>query len=163
MILSNYWKWLDLILKNSFGSGSSDTATGMKDVSGNTGYMDMSSDTRAINCRDFNDGSIYLGSGDDEITANDYAMSDDCTSNIGNLNYTINSAGTDEGLARTITITGYNASESELTITEAGYAKRTVSYNHSTQYIIMAKTKLNEPLTVPSGSNFLINLAWNEV
>lgn len=173
MILNNYWKWLN-ICQTTQGYNNDYNAPIY-----NIGIIDTMGVERAISPNDsqsgwiepnaprkFASGSILFGSGNDDISATDYAMSNDCTSSIGNVNYTITSSATDNGFSRTITVTGYNNSGSELTITEVGYAKglrwhdrEEGNQNYSA---LFCKTKLNEPLTLPAGGNFLINIAWNE-
>lgn len=167
MILSNYWKWLNGALTyNTESSEYYDPSqnVGLVDINGETGYLSYSSsngDRRYAN-RNINNGSVRLGSGDAEVTVNDYAMSNDCTSSISSLSYTINSAGTDEGLSRTITITGINSSGNAMTITEAGYCKYVSSEENGDHYVLVVKTKLNTPLTVQPNSAFKIDITWNE-
>ena len=167
MIVSNYWKWLNSILTTNPTSDSyydpvSDI--GLKDKNGSAVSITLSSSdaTRRYRVRNFNDGTIWLGSGNDEIAATDYAMSNDCTASISNLNFTINSAGTDEGLSRTIAVTGTNNSGNTITITEVGYAKYIEAEQAGNAFVLFSKTKLAEPLTVTDGSNFIINIAWEE-
>lgn len=168
MILANYWKWLNGILTSNPTSTSYDDPVsdiGLKDKNGDAAYITLSSSdsTRRYRVRDINDGAIWLGSGNGDIAATDYAMSSDCTASISDLNYTINSAGTDEGLSRTIAVTGTNNSGNSITITEVGYAKFVEGEQHGNTYVLIAKNKLNEALTVADGSSFLINVAWSEV
>ena len=174
MILNNYWKWLNICQTTKaynddynapvYNIGIIDTTGNKKPISPN----DSSSGWSEANhwCRNFAIGSILFGSGNDDISATDYSMSNDCTSSVGNVNYNVTSSANDDGFSRTITITGYNNSGSELTITEVGYAKSLFWHDRDlgNQYYsaLFCKTKLNEPLTLPVGGNFLINLAWTE-
>lgn len=167
MILSNYWKWLNGILttnptSSSYYDPSNDI--GLKNLNGATALISLGSsdDTRRYRNRNINDGSIRLGSGSGDITASDYSMSDDCTSSVSNLSFTVNSAGTDEGLSRTISVSGQNSSGAELTITEVGYCKFVSTEQDGDNNVLICKTKLNTPLTVSAGGNFLINVSWNE-
>lgn len=167
MILSNYWKWLNAILTIDpyLSDGNSHDNVGMKDLSGNNVTSTFSSDDarRPWSARSFNNGGVRLGSGNAEITVNDYAMSSDITDNIDDLNYTVNSAGTDEGLSRTIAISGINNTANNMTITEVGYYINNYDYNNTTYKVLMAKVKLTEPVIVATGGNFLINVEWLEV
>jgi len=173
MILNNYWKWLNICQTTNayntdynapiYSIGLIDTTGVEKPISPNDSGGGWN-ETGAP--RNFAMGSILFGSGNDDISATDYSMSNDCTSSIGNVNFTITSSANNDGFSRTITVTGYNNSGSELTITEVGYAKalRWHDKDLGNQYYsaLFCKTKLNEPLTLPAGGNFLINLAWNE-
>jgi hypothetical protein len=168
MILNNYWKYLNAILTISPWDVTGDQNIGLVALGGEAGWIDLGSDQYrgAVN-RNFNTGTVVVGTGDTAPNANDYALANDCTSSISNLNYTINSAGTD-GLNRTITITGFNNSSDTLTIKEVGYAKTVQTYewhtedHEKTKNILMCRVLLNEPLEVAAGASFLINLAWNE-
>lgn len=167
MILSNYWKWLDGIMTSNPNSSEyydPSQDIGLKNMSGDTAYISLSTSNneRRYRNRNIRDGAARLGSGSGEITASDYSMSDDCTSSISNLEYTVNSSGTDDGFNMTIAISGTNNSGSELTITEVGYCKFVSSEQDGDNNVLICKTKLNTPLTLPAGSNFLINIAWNE-
>lgn len=167
MILSNYWKWLNAILTtNPTSTEYYDPASdiGLKDLNGATTYISLSSSdaTRRYRVRNINDGSVRVGNGNGEITADDYAMSGDITDNISNLNYSINSAGTDEGLNRTIAISGINNTANNITITEVGYCKYIEAEQHDSAQVLFAKVQLSEPVLVAAGGNFLINLSWIE-
>lgn len=169
MILNNYWKWLNICqTTNAYNTSyyAPRYNIGIIDLNGDETPISPNTDDGGWDTRNFENGSIKFGSGDDSITANDYAMSNDCTSSIGNISFSVTSAGTENGLERIFTITGYNSSGAELTITEVGYAKAIKWYssddgwsNNSTMF---CKTKLDAPLVLPAGANFLINLSWNE-
>lgn len=173
MILNNYWKWLNICQTTNaynddynppvYSIGIIDTTGVEKAISPNDGTGGWN-DSGAP--RNFTMGSILFGSGNDDISATDYSMSNDCTSSIGNVNFNITSSANDNGFSRTITVTGYNNSGSELTITEVGYAKalrwHDRDYGYQRYSALFCKTKLNTPLVLPAGANFLIDISWNE-
>lgn len=168
MIVSNYWKYLNAILTKSPWDVTGDQDIGLVALGGEAGWIDLGNDQYrgAVN-RNFNIGTVVVGTGDTEPAASDYCMANDCTSSISNLNYTINSSGT-AGLQRTITISGTNNTSDTLVLKEVGYAKTAQTYewhtedHEKTKNILMCRVLLNEPLEVAAGASFLINLAWNE-
>ena len=169
MILNNYWKYLNAILTISPWAGSNDTNIGMTDLGGGEAWIDLGTDeNRGSVNRNFNNGSVVVGSGDTEPAASDYCMANDCTSSISNLNYTINSSGT-AGLQRTITISGTNNTSGSITIKEAGYVKNLRTYNnHGSEESIynaalMCRVLLDTPIIVNAGDSFLINITWDEM
>ena len=138
MILNNYWKWLDAILKTYFYSESYNDPTtdiGMKDLSGNDAPISLasSSNETAWESRNFENGEMRFGSGTGSATADDYALATDITDSLSNISLSISSAGTN-GLDRTFTVTGTNNSGSAITITQVGYAKTVKWYDSDTGY-----------------------------
>ena len=169
MILNNYWKWLNICqTTNAFNDEyySPVYNIGLKNINGDTVSISPNTDSGGWPSRNFANATVRFGSGSTDITADDYAMSDDCTSSISNVNVTFTSAASEDGLHRTISVTGINNSGSEVTITEVGYYKAIQWYSRDDGWhdenVLFSKTKLSEPLTLADGESFLINLAWNE-
>ena len=167
MILSNYWKWLNGALTINPTSTSYTDPTqdvGLVDLEGSTAYISFStSDTdRRYNNRNINVGMVRLGGGTGEIGYNDYAMSDDLINNLTISDWQIANGISDAGLERTITVTGRNTFGASVTITEVGYCKKVSSEEYGDRYVLVAKTKLATPLTVPAGASFYINVSWVE-
>jgi hypothetical protein len=172
MILSNYWKWLDGVLKtDSWTDAYYDPAEnlGLVDMDGiNVPITIQSSEhSNAWYSRNINNATIAFGSGNGSITADDYEMDTDVTSDLSNINFTENSVGSNEGLTRTYAITGTNSGSSNVTITEVGLVKHIKYYDRNDGYqekdVLFEKVKLATALTVAPNENFIINLAWNEV
>lgn len=169
MILNNYWKWLNITqTTNAFSNDYYPPVynIGLKNLSGSETAISPNSDSGGWETRNFANAAVRFGSGNDDITPDDYAMSSDCTDNIGSINVNVTSAASDDGITRTMVITGINNSGNDVTITEVGYAKVIQWYSRDdgwhTDYALFSKTKLSEPLTLADGESFLINLAWNE-
>lgn len=168
MILSNYWKSFNIItdfnttkLKN-YGqvntNGGTLTRTWINAQNG-VGNIRLRTDNLAVR----------LGKGVGNITAQDYALFDDCTANIGNLAFVsaFSSADTDEGFSQLITITGTNNSSSDITLTEVGITKTfTVEVNiegvTTSAPVMLAKMLLDNPITVRAGGSFRIVVEWKE-
>ena len=169
MILTNYWKWLNITQTTNAYNNDYYNPTyniGLIDLNGDETPISPNTDSGGWESRNFENGAIRFGSGTDDVAITDYSMNNDCTSSIGNIEYNMTSSGTEEGFSRTITVTGYNNSGSELTITEVGYAKAIQWYSRDDGWhdnsILFCKTKLNTPLFLPAGANFLIDISWNE-
>ena len=167
MILSNYWKWLNGALTINPTSTSYTDPTqdvGLVDINGSVGYISFSSSDpdRRYNNRNISVGMVRLGGGDDEIGYDDYEMSDDLINNVTISDWQIANGVSDAGLERTITVTGRNTSDSSTTITEVGYCKKISSEEYGDAYVLVAKTKLATPITVPAGASFYINVSWVE-
>ena len=105
---------------------------------------------------------VRLGGGSGEIGYNDYAMSDDLINNLTITDWQIANGVSDAGLERTITVTGRNTWGASVTITEVGYCKKVSAEEEGDKYVLVAKTKLATPLTVPAGASFYINVSWVE-
>lgn len=172
MILSNYWKWLDGVLKTDiYSDGYYDPTEdlGLVNTSGNAVLITLASSEHEVAwySRDINNAEILFGSGSGSIAVDDYAMSSDCTSSLSDISFTQSSTGTNAGLNRTYTITGTNDGENSVTIREVGIAKNIKWHDRNDGYqtssILIAKVKLATALTVAPNENFIINLAWNEV
>lgn len=167
MILSNYWKWLNGALtinptSTSYTDPSQDV--GLVNLDGTTAYISFSSSDpdRRYNNRNINVGMVRLGGGSAAIGYDDYAMSDDLINNLTISDWNIANGVSDAGLERTITVTGRNTFGSAVTITEIGYCKKVSSEEYGDYYVLVAKTKLDTPLTVEAGASFYINVSWVE-
>lgn len=163
MILNNYWKYLKVMMENVPG-GNTTLTTNMICTDGSYALYGLS--YYQENTQIKSNGTVRIGRGNNTYTADDYALADDITSSISNLEWTYASAVEDDTLKRIITIAGVNASASNLTITEVAYQK-------SMQYVgggyiryapvLMNIAKLSNPVTVPPSSNFVIVLEWDEM
>lgn len=169
MILNNYWKWLNITqTTNGYNTDYNPPVynIGLKNISGDTVPISPNTDNGGWETRNFANATVRFGSGSGAITADDYAMSNDCTDDLGSINVSVTSAASEDGITRTMTITGLNNSGDDVTITEVGYAKIIQWHDRDsgmkTEYTLFSKTKLSEPLTLADGDSFLINLAWNE-
>jgi hypothetical protein len=169
MILNNYWKWLNITQTTNAYTDDYYAPVyniGLKNLSGSEAAISPNSSQGGWETRNFANATVRFGSGSGAITADDYAMSNDCTDDIDSINVSVTSAASDDGITRTMTITGINNSGNDVTITEVGYDKVIQWYSRDdgwhTEHVLFSKTKLSEPLTLADGDSFLINLAWNE-
>lgn len=169
MIVSNYWKWL--WAWDNFGANSDNYKQdiGLVNIEGNNQVLCVGYDgggwNESARNRYFSEGlNAIFGNGTTEITVNDYNLSNDISSNITVNSASCTSSGTENGLHRTIVITGRNTSEQAVTITQVGVTKYIVSLGGSpeTSYVMMGAFDLSEPLTVQPNDQFIINVEWNE-
>ena len=177
MVLGNYWRAMR-ILENTAGSGMVSADLGLTDITGTAlGVIDMADD--GMN-GSFREGaianarlrtanmSIRLGKGTGDISADDYALFEDCTSDISSLLFSSSFNSTENGYSQVMIVTGTNNSGSELTITEAGICKtfqRFIDSNSDrpqSNPVLLAKMLLENPITVPAGGSFRIILEWLE-
>ena len=111
-------------------------------------------------CKELNVENTITGT----ITVNDYNLSNDISSNITVNSVSCTSSGTENGLHRTIAISGRNTSEQAVTITQVGVTKYIVSLGGSPEesYVMMGAFDLDTPLTVQPNDQFIINVEWTE-
>lgn len=171
MILNNYWEWLAQISNNiQIGASSSASIdTTIKNLSGVTQklyvHAPTSSDpitaiTRNISLR--NNLGVLLGKGTTEVTADDYCLADDITSQITNLSTSINVIA-DENLKTIIVVTGTNSTSAAIIISEIGITKALSSYSTSAPFdTLVARKLLDTPLVVPINKNFALTFEWLE-
>ncbi len=167
MILANYWKWLNgATTLNTDSSSYYDPSqdVGLIGLGGEPALVSFASSIadRRYKNRNIAQGMVRLGGGNGDIAYNDYAMSDDLINETYIDNWNITSGVSDAGLERTITVTGRNTSDSAITITEIGYAKYVETEQDGSQYVLIAKTKLNAPINVEPNDTFFVNMSWLE-
>lgn len=171
MILNNYWKirWAIETLITVSSSAPYGIDVGLKDLGGVS---------RAITLRPYpnnnvgytyqaivrmNSGyNIRLGSGDNELTADDYALTNDVTSSFTNLTYNYVSDANNH-LRRVISISGQNNTNTDITITEIAYTKN-LPYDDATQSceVMYSIVKLDTPINVPANGTFSATFEWVE-
>lgn len=175
MVLNNYWKWVNGMNKwnlfTSTGQGNGQIANiGMVDIGGNerstvvSRYNYSTIDSVIDNNRRFNVGlACRIGTGDNEYDANDYALASDVTSSFSGVTATVSSQ-VDDGLNRTIMVSGSNNTSSDITITEIGIAKNLYyATDGSSSNCLFAIAKLDTPITVPANSGgFTATFEWVE-
>lgn len=171
MVLKNYWRWLKAITEYNPGYSNESIDIGLIDISGTSALMALGGTPLdrvqrgvGLNRMLTSYFSVRVGSGTTEITSEDYALSNDITDSLSSLSYSL-SQSSEDGVSRTITVTGANLSGSEITISQAGYCKLiSPTYNQADwAYVMFAATTLAEPLTVANGDSFTITLEWNEM
>ena len=171
MVLNNYWKALN-ILKSIVNDGTSHKDSfGMIDIEGTEPPVQhgtyspyMQAIYANINLKDSLMG-VRLGKGTGTITAQDYALFDDCTDDISNLSITNSAAPTNEGYQNIITISGMNNTENEIVITEVGITKtfyEQMSTDIFTNPVMFCKILLHNLVIVPVGGAFTITIEWLE-
>lgn len=174
MILQNYWVWLKQVWQNVSGSA---------DITGVTGLYYMTGTaitTFPARCKDYlqschnlllayttnvaTNGNINLalGSGTTDVTATDYTMATDETSNFtitGTV--TLNHASNKLEIVFACEVT--NTTAADITLTEIGIRKP-ITANYSSYnlagYILFARDILDTPITVAAGETKTINYVW---
>ena len=174
MVLNNYWKAIN-ILKSMSISGASGDSFGILDYTGSAVSILKGYDAAKwpatkinVNLRDDNIG-VRLGSGTGTIAPTDYALFNDITSSISNLQVSSSCDATDNGYRQVLTISGTNNGESAITITEVGITKifssdysTTMGVVYYTNPVMFAKILLDEPITVEANGAFSFTIEWLE-
>lgn len=161
MILSNYWKYRSSV--DTQAQDGNTVMNGMVSITGDAAGIAFSNAASIVNYKFDERLSYKFGAGSNEYTSDAYALANDITSSIGNVSATFNSSGAD-ALSRIISISGVNASASEITITEVGIVKNIGEYGNMTKTndILMAICQLTNPVTVPASGSFQIPVNWIE-
>ena len=171
MILNNYWNIKGYTLKNSPVGGSSYATVdiGLKDLSGNSAgfpYQVNGSNLSSItpNWVAFYNAGAKIGTGTTEPAADDYDIESDCTSSFSNFTVTVNANAGDGDLTTVVTISGINASGSDITISEVLIYRQLYNPMLSQQPLIaILHEKLKTPVTVAAGEGLPpIVLTWKE-
>lgn len=171
MILKNYWKWMEALTQvgtvSTWGPGIN---VGLKDITGANALIVVTSatsyDAHIKTMNNFNLKSNYnvrIGTGQNELSSEDYCLKNDITSQITNFNVTLNTSA-DDNHTRVITVTGQNFTNNEMVINEVAYTKTIYDgYDAvSTKEVMLAIAQLENPITVPSGSSFVVTVEWIE-
>lgn len=166
MMLNNFANWRAWIDQNpTNGSlGIPDTDIGVKNTSGNTALINFIQNNNSSKNWSMRMGlSVKLGSGTTEVTPNDYYLDTAIADgNFTNLALTASSSGGSGKIETVFTITGINASNSTLNITEIAIIKNLYYSNGSSNPVMIMRGLLSEPLSVPAGEGFTINYKWDE-
>lgn len=171
MILKNYWKWLEAVEKVNFWQGyTQDYDAGLIAVDGSSALilLNATSDTNYFyRIADNHDLSKYLtirvGSSDNEVTSDDYALDNDITSSISNYSYTFSSSA-DDGVSRIVTIQGSNNSNNVMTIKQIAICKDIwyIPSSYAQKTVMFAVCVLDEPIVVQPHNNFKFIFEWLE-
>lgn len=107
---------------------------------------------------------MRVGSGTATPTATDYALGNDITSYFSNTSLQVDSISTTNGLQTTYIFSGTNNTNSDLTITEIGLAKKFLATDNTTSGSVCLLTKdlLDSPITVAAGDSFTLTFEWIE-
>lgn len=155
MILKNYWNYLNGIQKGSIGDG-------IKTLSGGV-FPFSTSEINVNNVSLSNKISIKLGSGEDEVEADDYSMDGDITSSLSSLTFSNTMTSDENGIRRVVTVSGANNTSSSITVNQIGLVKHIdASGMGSGVDFLILKVKLNNPLTISSNTSLSITLEWTE-
>ena len=184
MILQNYWKYkytINTITPEGQGTGSLNTSTSMIDTSGaavsavqnyhnaNFTYAVPQLGYILENTKIIKNISLVFDSGDTEIEGDDYAMPD-AISGISDISLSVTYTGEAEDGKVTIAYSGTNSNAESITIKRVGVVKSIIKIGEDTTIstdkvltpVLIGYTDLEEPLTVPAGTGFTINLEWTE-
>ena len=168
MILNNYKNWLAFISSNVFVGNNQVYEIGVKDLTGASAtlYTQISSSSSSTPNYSLKNGlSARVGTGTTEPTLADVCLETDVTSSITNLNVTSSTQASSGVISTIITITGLNATASSITLSEIGITKQMATgYNAGMQYktVMLIRSLLDNPLTVPAGEGFTLTFKWDE-
>ena len=171
MVLNNYWKALDILKDASYGSNAN-KSFGIKLIDGRNADIRYGVDVQyQMNCLVGNIDlkndlmTARLGKGTGTIQPTDYALFDDVTSSFSDVQLSVASDATDEGYSSIYTVSGQNNTEAAITISEVGICKtfwisdQQPMYNQPAMFV---KMLLENPITVPAGGTFQLNVQWLE-
>lgn len=163
MILKNYWKWLHGVTY-CVTTTQQTFNVGLYDMNGDNVTIILggrNNDNANKNISWLYDMFVRLGTSETDTSESDYALNNDVTSSLSNLNFNIQSQG-DENLRRTITITGANNTENAITLRQVAIGKTIYGESYTPYEVLFAIVNLNEAITVGSGDSFTIALEWIE-
>lgn len=173
MILSNYWKYMMAVCNHWYevGNGNYNIETNCINTAGSSTPVSIKGGSAGEDTRWGADHAIRanlevcIGDGTTEPTVEDYALGHDITSNITNYDSSIVFSA-DNGYKTIITASGINNTSSEITITEVGVYKKTLSTVDpsawSNDKIMFAKIILDNPITVAAHGSFSLVCEWVE-
>lgn len=165
MILNNYYAYKGTIDKTEISGNPFPSSTGAYDTSGEAleAWLGLAQNGALNMALRLNLG-VIVGTGNVEVQATDYCLSNDITASLSSFNATINS-GADGGANRTtIVITGLNNTGASVTLTEIGVYKTVLQSNSGTQSknVLFIRHMLNEPKIVANGEGFSLTFEWVE-
>lgn len=108
-----------------------------------------------------------LGTGLTDPTTSDYNLTTDITNSLSNYQVSVNSSGEDGVCKVTVSVSGTNSSNADITINEIGLFRDIIT-NHdnylefSYATIMLIHALLTTPITVPSGQGFTLTFEWGE-
>lgn len=170
MILNAYWQIMNDIMTEADDSGNkSETVKGTdgNDVSypikcNNSGYK-MQYFIENTNMK--GDVSFRVGTGNTEPAADDYEMANDVTDSLTGTSLTVNHVMGEDGAKVVYTFSASNQTGDSLTISEVGIVKTLKNGESSSPSrgdVLIARDILDTPVTVPSGSGFVLTYEWTE-
>ena len=171
MFTTNYWNYKAFIESQSITNGGEWTKVdiGLKGLSGSTVLFQKNrSDSAAqyyavYGTLGIRSGlNVVVGTGIANPDISDYALGSDVTSSFSNTTISSNTGVDGASVKTVITLTGVNATDSPITITEYGITKAINSANSSTTPVLIIHELLPEPLVVPAGSSFSLPIEWAE-
>lgn len=168
MILNNYWNWRAYMSSHTCLSGLQSSGNyfyiGTKSLDGSNMSVYISTYcTGSQKNWSMTDLTSYIGSGSTTPTVDDYAMEDDRTSSFTNVQRSFNIAADDNKVSIIHTITGTNATNSDITISEIGIVQPLYCYpSNSLVYTMFIHDILEQPIVVPPGRSFSLTFEWVE-
>ena len=170
MILKNYWDVMNNIMTEaSVGTTKTETVKGTdgNDVTYLCAASNNSYEMQYVisNANLKGDVSMVVGTGDDDVTFNDYSLDTDVTSSISDTSLTVNHVTTSTGAKVVYTFSGTNDTANPITISEMGITKvlKTGSTGTpTTGTVLLAREVLSEGVVVPAGSGFVLTFEWTE-
>ena len=168
MILSNYWKWLDVATTHAtpyrdapavfVGLTLLDGKKLTSPIETAVQYQIASFVSTSLS------SSIILrfGTGEHDLTPEDYCLAEDITNYFTDVRMSIQSSTEELNFVRTFTVSGLNLTELTQTITEVGITKGISSKWDYDQRFMLAIVKLDTPIEVPPQESFTAVINWVE-
>lgn len=171
MILNNYWKGMKIV-ESAAAQQNTSLDFHLVGISGNeigailTSWRSSTSlSDPAVQNSNLRTArtEIRIGKGTGTPTANDYGLFDDCTSDISDLTFNNSTQYQDGAFSQILVINGANNTSNPITITEVGVCKTFLTAAQSySEPVMLAKTILDNPITVQGGNTFRVIIEWLE-
>lgn len=162
MITDNLKKWHAALFLRSYNA-KSDTDLSMTDTSGSEFNLRLDSDSIGNNYWGYDlvnqsqNYGIHVGSGTTPPTPQDYNLESKIPSRSVTLSNQTRDSSCENGIfKRETTFTVTNRGSSELTVSEVGLINQTESTTNQTKYVLIDRTLLDSPATIPAGETATI-------
>lgn len=177
MILTNYRLWRAITTTTLLKSGNQTPNPNEIDLSGMRAYGNSASrykmpiSTYYGGQGTFENWSLnlnlssHIGNGTTEPTDTDYVLSSDKTTQFSNISRSFNAMADGNSFKLVHTITGTNASNNTITISEIGITKNIYVTGYPSNVFVeflFVRSLLNEPIDVQPGRGVSITVEWVE-
>lgn len=168
MILRNFWGFIGGFLAQPLSYGQNKTITGCKNLSGaNMVCYTCAQNTSQIgpfiqNTVSWSKTAVIVGTGDTAVTALDYCLDNDVTSQLSNYSSVLSPSYGDTNDLFTYTVSGENATGSDITIKEVGITKQYNSAVTTYSEFLVAREVLDTPIVIHDGEAFSFTYVWKQ-
>lgn len=171
MLVNNYWFLKKYADETGFSYSTFTTRDiGLVNTSGVGFSISVSTQYGSAITRDAqnfalkNGLTLQIGTGDRPAAITDFALQSPVSVS---LSVTISSVVNENGMQTIINARGVNTTGSELIIKEVGIVKTNLEYRDQTapnyQSALFIRKVLDNPITIPAGSNFTLTYTWDEL